>query len=87
MIIVNGYKPLTIITKSSMLDVAAVINPPLHFNRLMLFVFNFKTDALILPCNFILFYIYIFSVEDCLMRFLRCCKVTRIKVGTSFLLL
>ena len=46
-IIVNGWKPLTIITKSSMLDVAAVIDPPLHFNRLVLFVFNFKTDALI----------------------------------------
>ena len=28
-IIVNGYKPLTIITKSSILDVAAVLDPPL----------------------------------------------------------
>ena len=60
-IIVNGWKPLTIITKSSMLDVAAVIDPPLHFNRLVLFVFNFKTDALILQCSFILFYICIFT--------------------------
>ena len=29
MIIVNGWKPLTIITKSSILDVAAVLDPPL----------------------------------------------------------
>ena len=29
MIIVNGWKPLTIVTKSSILDVAAVLDPPL----------------------------------------------------------
>ena len=29
-IIVNGWKPLTIITKSSILDVAAVLGPPLY---------------------------------------------------------
>ena len=29
-IIVNGFKPLTIITKRSILDVAAVLDPPLH---------------------------------------------------------
>ena len=28
-IIVNGWKPLTIITKHSILDVAAVLDPPL----------------------------------------------------------
>ena len=28
-IIVNGFQPLTIITKSSVLDVAAVLDPPL----------------------------------------------------------
>ena len=28
-IIVNGWKPLTIITKRSLLDVAAVLDPPL----------------------------------------------------------
>ena len=28
-IIVNGWKPLTIITKRSILDVAAVLDPPL----------------------------------------------------------
>ena len=27
--IVNGWKPLTIITKSSILDVAVVLDPPL----------------------------------------------------------
>ena len=30
MIIVNGWKPLTIITKSSILDVVAVLDPPLR---------------------------------------------------------
>ena len=29
-IIVNGWKPLTVITKSSILNVAAVLDPPLH---------------------------------------------------------
>ena len=29
MIIVNGFQPLTIITKCSILDVAAVLDPPL----------------------------------------------------------
>ena len=29
MLTVNGWKPLTIITKSSTLDVAAVLDPPL----------------------------------------------------------
>ena len=29
MIIVNGWKPLTIITKSSTLDVAGILDPPL----------------------------------------------------------
>ena len=28
-IIVNGFQPLTVITKSSTLDVAAVLDPPL----------------------------------------------------------
>ena len=30
-IIVNGWKPLTIITKLSILDVAAALDPPLEF--------------------------------------------------------
>ena len=29
-IVVNGWKPLTIITKRSILDVAAVLDPPLN---------------------------------------------------------
>ena len=29
-IIVNGFQPLTIITKHSILDVAAALDPPLH---------------------------------------------------------
>ena len=33
-IIVNGFQPLTIITKSSILDVAAVLDPPLIFARI-----------------------------------------------------
>ena len=32
MIIVNDFKPLTIITKRSILGVAAVLDPPLHIN-------------------------------------------------------
>ena len=31
-IIVNGWKPLTIITKSSILDVTAVLDPPLSIH-------------------------------------------------------
>ena len=31
-IIVNGFKPLTIITKCSILDIAAVLDPPLVSN-------------------------------------------------------
>ena len=33
-IIVNGFQPLTIITKRSILDVAAVLEPPLHITDL-----------------------------------------------------
>ena len=32
-IIVNGWKPLTVITKCSILDVAAALDPPLHIPR------------------------------------------------------
>ena len=35
MIIVNGFQPLTIITKPSILDVAAVLDPPLLFVRVL----------------------------------------------------
>ena len=34
-IIVNGFQPLTIITKHSILDVAAVLDPPLVLSRSM----------------------------------------------------
>ena len=37
-IIVNGWKPLTIITKSSTLDVAAVLDPPLTSNEIIVFI-------------------------------------------------
>ena len=36
LIIVNGWKPLTIITKSSILDVAAVLDPPLNYQSLFI---------------------------------------------------
>ena len=41
-IIVNGWKPLTIITKSSILDVAAALDPPLapYTIEFPLFVFS-----------------------------------------------
>ena len=32
-IIVNSWKPLTVVTKSSTLDVAAVLDPPLMLER------------------------------------------------------
>ena len=32
-IIVNGFQPLTIITKHSILDVAAALDPPLILNK------------------------------------------------------
>ena len=33
MIIVNGWKPLTVITKRSILDVAAALDPPLSTSK------------------------------------------------------
>ena len=32
-IIVNGFQPLIVITKHSILDVAAVLDPPLHVKQ------------------------------------------------------
>ena len=40
-IIVNGFQPLTIITKSSTLDVAAVLDPPLPT-----YIFDQKTQII-----------------------------------------
>ena len=37
-IIVNGWQPLTIITESSILDVAAVLDPPLSTNLMYVFL-------------------------------------------------
>ena len=34
-IIVNGFQPLTIVTKHSILDVAAVLDPPLVYRKLL----------------------------------------------------
>ena len=44
-IIVNGWKPLTIIAKSSILDVAAILDPPLsRCNRGCIFVINYNIN-------------------------------------------
>ena len=43
-IIVNGWKPLTIITKRSIFDVAAVLDPPL-IRRLIIRIDNSKANA------------------------------------------
>ena len=37
-IIVNGFQPLTIITKRSILNVAAVLDPPLLFMEISLLI-------------------------------------------------
>ena len=39
-IVVTGFQPLTIITKRSILDVAAVLDPPLVFNVTNSFCYN-----------------------------------------------
>ena len=39
-IIVNGFKPLTIITKRYILDVAAVLDPPLIFDAIIGMLLN-----------------------------------------------
>ena len=51
-VIVNTWKPLTIITKSSTLDVAAVLDPPL----LLGFFTHFDYSFFFLMC----FYVFIF---------------------------
>ena len=40
-IIFNGWKPLTIITKGSILDVAAVLDPPLFLTYLVTYALLF----------------------------------------------
>ena len=44
-IIVNGWKPLTIITKSSILDIAAFLDPPLK--KLMVCCINVSMYQLV----------------------------------------
>ena len=45
-IIVNGWKPLTIITKPSILDVAAVLDPPLYHLIFLSYFFTFLVPIL-----------------------------------------
>ena len=51
-ILVNGFQPLTIITKCSNLDVAAVLDPPLIglLNRISFFLDPEKNNNLYLMC-------------------------------------
>ena len=45
-VIVNGFKPLTIITKCSILDVAAALDPPLmNFDTLKRETINARTKS------------------------------------------
>ena len=46
-IIVNGWKPLTIITKSSILDVAAVLDSPMRVACLILTLLFISTGAVL----------------------------------------
>ena len=50
-IIVNGFQPLTIITKRSILDVAAVLDPPLLKLRLERNNINLSSELLIIKVN------------------------------------
>ena len=45
-IIVNGWKPLTIITKRSILDVAAVLDPPLTSALYFYYIFLWLEESL-----------------------------------------
>ena len=46
LIIVNGWKPITIITKCSILDVATALDPPLFVIYLVLIVDLCKSELL-----------------------------------------
>ena len=50
MIIVNGFQPLTIITKYSILDVAAALDPPLHV-QIVTSEYNGTSDIKIVLCS------------------------------------
>ena len=49
-IIVNGFQPLTIITKSSILDVAAVLDPPLDIALCIDIIWCYSGHTS-MPCN------------------------------------
>ena len=46
-IIVNGFQPLTIITRCSIFDVAAVLDPPLIFHFMSLFLASIIAEIII----------------------------------------
>ena len=50
-IMFNGWKPLTIITKRSILDVAAVLDPPLAYRKMVYLIVS-----LLLEKKYIAFY-------------------------------
>ena len=51
-IIVNGFQPLTIITKHSILDVAAVLDPPLITIKVSMMNWVKQSEALARRCFF-----------------------------------
>ena len=56
MIIINGWKPLIIITKRSILDVAAVLDPPLTIPEKMkiakiTLIFTSSKERLLINCK------------------------------------
>ena len=50
-IIVNGFQPLTIITKRSILDVAAALDPPLITRNQLVLNYVITSDQLVLNQN------------------------------------
>ena len=50
-IIVNGFQPLTMITKRSILDVAAVLDPPLITRNQLVLNYIIISDQLVLNQN------------------------------------
>ena len=50
-IIVNGFQPLTIITKRSILDVAAALDPPLITKNQLVLNYVITSDQLVLNQN------------------------------------
>ena len=44
-IIVNGWKPLIIITKRSILDLAAALDPPLMHGKNILIIYHYEVNC------------------------------------------